>query len=123
MYHFVFLGSFNGGWISQYADANQFFQIDLGSVTKVTRIATQGRDDAGWWTKTYSIDYSVDEGTFQPYGEVDAYIQTTIHFRMAAFLLVLTHYAVKAIKANTVLPKRCMVARSVCFPRCSISAL
>ena len=73
MYHFVLLGSFNGGWISQYANAYQFFQIDLGSVTKVTRIATQGRDDAGWWTKTYTIDYSVDGGTFQPYGKVDVY--------------------------------------------------
>ena len=123
MYHFVFSGSFNGGWISQYADANQFFQIDLGSVTKVTRIATQGRDDAGWWTKTYSIDYGVEEGTFQPYGEVDEYIQTTIHFRMAAFLLVLTNCAIKAIKANMVLPKKCIVPRSVCFPPCSISAL
>ena len=73
MYQFVFLGNFNGGWISQYTDAYQFFQIELGSVTKVTRIATQGRDDAGWWTKTYTIDYSVDGGTFQPYGQVDVY--------------------------------------------------
>ena len=70
VYHFAFLGSFNGGWISQYTDAYQFYQIELGSVTKVTRIATQGRDDAGWWTKTYTIDYSVDGGTFQAYGKV-----------------------------------------------------
>ena len=61
------LGSFKGGWISQYADANQFLQIDLGKVTKVTRIATQGRYDAGWWTKTYTLAYSVDGGTFMLY--------------------------------------------------------
>ncbi|XP_078346606.1 uncharacterized protein LOC144631897 [Oculina patagonica] len=60
-------GSFGGGWISQYKDANQYLQIDLGKVTKVTRLATQGRYDAGWWTKTYTLDYSVDGGTFKPY--------------------------------------------------------
>ena len=61
------LGSFQGGWISQYADTNQFLQINLGKVTKVTRIATQGRYDAGWWSKTYTLAYSVDGGTFMLY--------------------------------------------------------
>ncbi|XP_078346313.1 uncharacterized protein LOC144631689 isoform X2 [Oculina patagonica] len=60
-------GSFQGGWISQYQDAYQYLQIDLGKVTKVTRLATQGRYDAGWWTKTYTLDYSVDGGTFKSY--------------------------------------------------------
>ena len=61
------LGNFQGGWASQYRDANQFLQIDLGKVTKVTRIATQGRSDAGWWSKTYTLDYSEDGGAFKPY--------------------------------------------------------
>ena len=61
------LGSFQGGWISQYKDTNQFLQIDLGKVTKVTRIATQGRYDAGWWSKTYTLAYSVDGRTFMLY--------------------------------------------------------
>ena len=61
------LGSFKGGWSSQAADRYQYLQIDLGEVTKVTRIATQGRYDAGWWTKTYSLDFSEDGGTFKPY--------------------------------------------------------
>ena len=60
--YFIILGSFQGGWVSQYADANQFLQIDLGNVTKVTRIATQGRDDAGWWSKTYTLEYSEEDG-------------------------------------------------------------
>ena len=64
----IILGSFNGGWVSQYADAYQFLQIDLGKVTKVTRIATQGRADAGWWSKTYTLEYSEEVGaTFKPY--------------------------------------------------------
>ncbi|CAH3038827.1 unnamed protein product [Porites evermanni] len=65
-------GSFNGGWASQYGDAYQFLQIDLGNVTKVTRIATQGRYDAGWWTTTYTLSYSNDGAAFTAYknGEV-----------------------------------------------------
>ena len=70
---YIFLsGSFNGGWISQYQDAFQFLQIDLGKVTKVTRIAHQGRADAGWWTKTFTLSYSNDGANFILYknGEV-----------------------------------------------------
>jgi len=81
------LGSFKGGWISQYADANQYLQIDLGKVTKVTRIATQGRYDAGWWSKTYTLEYSEDGGTFKTYannGEVDVYANNYI-FKIVAF--------------------------------------
>ena len=67
-----FSGSFNGGWVSQYRGVDQFLQIDLGNNTKVTRIATQGRYDAGWWTKTYTLSYSNDGAAFTAYknGEV-----------------------------------------------------
>lgn len=61
------LGSFNGGWISQYQDDKQFLQIDLQKVTNVTGIATQGRYDAGWWSKTYTLEYSVHGEAFVPY--------------------------------------------------------
>ena len=64
---FVSLGSYQGGWISQYADVNQWLMVDLGKVTKVTRLATQGRSDAGWWSKSYSLEYSEDGGVFKPY--------------------------------------------------------
>ncbi len=47
--------------------ANQFLQIDLENVTKVTRIATQGQSDASRWTKTYTLDYSEHGGTFISY--------------------------------------------------------
>ena len=48
-------------------NTDQFLQIDLGKVINVTRIATQGRSGKGWWTKTYTLDYSADEGAFLPY--------------------------------------------------------
>ena len=60
-------GNYYGGWCSQYADTKQFLQIDLGQVTKITRIAHQGRSDAGWWTKTYTLSYSNDGAKFISY--------------------------------------------------------
>ena len=55
--------------MSQYAIKHQFLQIDLENVTKVTRIATQGFMYYNWaaWTKTYTLDYSEDGGTFTSY--------------------------------------------------------
>ena len=64
-------GSYYGGWASKHADFGQWLQIDLGKITKVTRIATQGRLDAAWWVTKYSLTYS-DGGQFMSYknGEV-----------------------------------------------------
>jgi len=55
--------------MSDHSNEHQFLQIDLENVTKVTRIATQGLIDNGWgrWTKTYTLDYSEDGGTFISY--------------------------------------------------------
>ena len=61
------IGNLNGGWVSYDRDAYQFLQIDLENVTKVTRIATQGAFDENWWTKTYTLDYSLDGVTFISY--------------------------------------------------------
>ena len=64
-------GSYYGGWAPKYADKGQWMQIDLGKITKITRIATQGRYDANWWVKKYKLTYS-DGGRFKSYnnGEV-----------------------------------------------------
>ena len=64
-------GSFKGGWAAQYNDVNQFLQFDLGKVTKVTAVATQGRSDANWLVTSYTLAYSVDGGSFTSYGEGD----------------------------------------------------
>ena len=58
--------------MSYYKNEHQFLQIDLENVTKVTRIATQGltcKSNWPWagWTKTYTLDYSEDGGTFISY--------------------------------------------------------
>ena len=52
---------------ANYHKQHQFLQIDMGNVTKVTRIATQGTSDKNWWTKTFTLDYSQDGVTFISY--------------------------------------------------------
>ena len=53
---------------------------------------------------------------FRPVGNV-------FELGILTILFVLTDNVIKLIKANIVLPERCMVARSVCFLPCSMSAL
>ena len=60
-------GSYVGAWIPKSNDVGQWIQVDLGKITKITRIATQGRQDAAQWVKSYSLTYSVEGGPFLTY--------------------------------------------------------
>ena len=54
-----------GGWTTSTNDLNQWLQVDLGSYTTVTRVATQGvsANHKQWVTK-YRLQYSDDGLTF-----------------------------------------------------------
>ena len=57
-----------GAWCPRYNNPNQWLQVDLGSYTTVTRIATQGRNGWGnWWVTKYRILYSDNGITFHYY--------------------------------------------------------
>lgn len=58
-----------GGWLTLIRDANQWLQVDLGNLTTVTGVATQGRFDLGHWVTSYSLQYSDDGDNFQYYKE------------------------------------------------------
>jgi len=45
-------------------DLNQWLQVDLGSKTRVARIATQGRADYNMWVILYMLQYSEDGQAF-----------------------------------------------------------
>ena len=79
-------GRYGGGWAAQYNDVNQFLQFDLGRELKVTAVATQGRSDANWMVTSYTLAYSVDGGSFTPYGEGDG---------QARYILLLLYYLKK----------------------------
>lgn len=49
-YYGAWVASTSWGWL----------QIDLGDVAMVTKVATQGRQDAGQWVTRYYLYYSID---------------------------------------------------------------
>ena len=59
-----------GSWSVGTADVNQWLQVDLGSLdTKVSRVATQGRNGFEQWVTKYKLQYSDDGVNFQCYKE------------------------------------------------------
>ena len=57
----------NYGWKSSHADLNQWIQVDLGNITKVTGIATQGIFDSNQWVTKYSLSYRLSEDPYVSY--------------------------------------------------------
>ena len=59
-----------GAWVAAQYDANQWLQVDLvNQHTKVTRVATQGRNDHNQWVTKYKLQYSNDTLNMQDYKE------------------------------------------------------
>ena len=63
-------GSKVGGWSALSNDHNPWLQVDLGSYTRVTRVATQGRDGYDEWVTRYKLQYSDDGENFQFYKQL-----------------------------------------------------
>ena len=55
-------GPKKGGWSALYNDFGQWIQVDLGGSTRVTRIATQGKNARDAWVVKYRLQYSEDRG-------------------------------------------------------------
>ena len=62
-------GRKRGAWSALSNDYNQWIQVALGSYTKLTGIATQGRNGANEWVTKYQLQYSDDGVNFQYYKE------------------------------------------------------
>ena len=61
-------GGKRGGWSARWNNANQWLQVALGSYTKLTGIATQGRNAAySQWVTKYKLQYSDDGVNFHYY--------------------------------------------------------
>ena len=65
-------GGLGGGWSSHTNDANQWLQVDLSIYTRVTRVATQGRNGYDQWVTKYKVEYSEDGQSFQLYKSSNA---------------------------------------------------
>jgi len=62
-------GGKRGGWSTFWNNANQWIQVALGSYTKLTSIATQGRNGHSQWVTKYKLQYSDDGVNFHYYKE------------------------------------------------------
>lgn len=59
-----------GGWSPQLSDQEQYLQINLGVMYKITGVATQGGDGLSEWVSSYKLQYSVDGNVWQYYGAI-----------------------------------------------------
>ena len=76
---------FHGSWAAGSNDINQWLQIDLSIEHNITRVATQGRQDANQWVTKYNLHYSANGVTFQYY--TDQYGLTKVALRSFLSLL------------------------------------
>ncbi|KAL9968116.1 hypothetical protein ACROYT_G026448 [Oculina patagonica] len=67
--HFEAGGGKQGAWSARTNHVNQWLQVDLGGYTRVTRVATQGRNAVNQWVTKYKLQYSNDGVNFQYYRE------------------------------------------------------
>ena len=68
--HFLAVPGKAGSWSAKTNNVNQWLQIDLGNQhTKVTRVATQGRNDYSQWVTKYKLQYSDNGVNFKYYRE------------------------------------------------------
>ena len=57
-------GGKQGGWSAGKNNGNQWIQVALGSYTKLTSIATQGRNAHSQWVTAYKLQCSEDGVNF-----------------------------------------------------------
>ena len=53
----------------QHINLHQYLQIDVALVTTITAVATQGRNNAPQWVRTYLLGYSTSGSTWSTYKE------------------------------------------------------
>ena len=59
-----------GSWSAELNNANQWFQVDLGTPqTRITGVATQGRTDMNQRVTKYKLQYRNNSTAFQYYKE------------------------------------------------------
>ena len=56
-----------GAWVAKYRNTRQWLQVDLGQLSIIKGIATQGRREAHQYVSRYTLSYSVKSIRFRPY--------------------------------------------------------
>ena len=63
------VGARMGAWCARQNNRYQFLQVDLKRPTRLTKIATQGRQDVRQWVTRYYLTYSQDGVNFADFKE------------------------------------------------------
>ena len=53
-------GRYHGAWCAKHRNKNQWLKVDFVRLMKITKIATQGRQDANHWVTSYYLSFSAD---------------------------------------------------------------
>ena len=56
-------------WSAKRNDRHQWLKVDFGALTRITGVATQGRQNSRQWVKTYTVSYSVKGNRWVRYRE------------------------------------------------------
>ena len=56
-----------GSWSAKTNDANQWLKVDLGTHSRVTRVASQGRYAVNQWVTKYKLQFGDDGNNFMDY--------------------------------------------------------
>ena len=59
----------SGSWLAAKNNYDQWFQVELGNWTKVTRVCIQGGLNVGNWVTKYKLDYGYDGVFYKEYKE------------------------------------------------------
>lgn len=59
----------SGSWLAGTNNNNQWFQVNFGGWTEVTRVCTQGRLNGANWVTKYKLAYSYDGVFYKEYRE------------------------------------------------------
>ena len=65
--HFLYRSGRIGAWRAKTSDVFQYLQVNFGNWAKITRVATQGRQDYDYWVKSFSLSYGADDVFFKTY--------------------------------------------------------
>ena len=91
-----------GAWSAAENDVNPWLQVDLVSnFTRVTGLATQGRDDYDWWVIEYKLLYSSYQNSnienYKEMGQTVAKVNSPIFFIIFSYFTY-TWYPVKLFR-------------------------
>ncbi|EDO48087.1 predicted protein, partial [Nematostella vectensis] len=91
-----------GAWSARDKNRNQWLQVDLGAVSRLTGVATQGRHDAHQWVTSYTLAFSKDGKRFYPYRQAINRLNDPLFRANTDRNTVVYHRFAKAIRAQYV---------------------